>query len=408
MIEAQTAREPRYAWVMLAIVFVMTGLGFGSVATVAVFIKPIAAEFGWARADLSLAYSVSVIGAGLGGILMGYLSDRLPVRAVVFVGAVVSGGAFFLLARLGARLDLYIAYGLLGFLGVGAIMTPLLNSVMNWFSANRGLAVGIAGAGGSVGSALVPFLAADLIVARGWRGAYLGLGVLFLAVLIPLSLLARNPPAAAAAKGAQGTGGGSYNGVPRVALIALLALAVVFCCVCMSTPMVHVVPLASDLGFGPRVAAGLITTMMLVGIVGRVSVGRLADRFGVLRIYIVVSLAQTVTSPWFPLIPSLTGLYAMAILFGIGNSGVMTALTLCAREWAPPAHTGTSLGVVTFMGWVGMAIGSWQAGWSYDLTGGYGPGFTVAALAGGVNLALLALLYRLTVSRAPAALPQAA
>ena len=403
--------QPRYAWVILFVSFVVGGMAFGAIVNIAVFLEPLAAEFGWARGELAFAYSAATVAAGLGGIVMGYYSDRLPARRLVLVGAVTPGVAFFLLARLDTLPELYLYHALIGFLGFSAVNIPLTNVLTHWFTANRGLAVGLATAGGAVGQGLMPFLARNLILWQGWREAYVSLGILYLVVMVPLALLVRNPPDAERT----GMGPGATNeeqpnpyALPREWLILLLCIAVAFCCITMATPIVHVVPLGSDAGLGSRQAAGLLTVMMIFGMFGRVLTGRMADRIGGVRAYAVTSFAQTVLAMWFPVLTTLTELYVLSALFGLGYAGVMTALILCAREWAPPRHTGMALGLVSFMGWNGMALGSWQGGWFYDITGSYHQAFLNATLSGAVNLAILAVLYHYTVSKPFRLAPQAA
>jgi MFS family permease len=393
------ARDPPYAWVIVAATAVMIGMAFGAIVNISVFLTPLAAEFGWPRADISAAYSVAGITTGLGGIVMGHFSDRLPIRRVVLVGSIVPGVAFFLLAGLSTPAELYAFHALMGLFGFGAIMAPLTNVTTFWFARNRGLAVGLTSAGGALGQGLMPFLARHLILEQGWREAYQTMGLIYLAVLIPLALLIRDPPRTAAA--AAGGGGpeepASPYAISRQGLVALVCLAVVFCCACMATPIVHVVALGSDVGLGPREAAGLLTVMMICGVAGRIVTGRVADRIGNLRAYVIVSLAQTALALWFPYVHTLAGLYALAALFGLGYAGVMTALLLCAREFSPPRNTGLSIGLVAFFAWIGMALGAWQGGLFYDLNAGYGQAFLNASIAGVVNLLILGLLYLYTV-----------
>ena len=406
-----TEREPPYAWVILVASAVMIGMAFGAIVNISVFLTPLAAEFGWPRADISAAYTVVGITTGLGGVVMGRYSDRLPVRRVVLVGSIVPGVAFFLLSSLSTTHELYAYHALLGLFGCGAMIVPLNNNITSWFARNRGLAIGLASAGGALGQGLMPFIARYFILEQGWRNAYHTMGLIYLAVLIPLALLISNPPRAAGlAARAGGSGDAKQYAIARHWLIAILCAAVVFCCICMATPIVHVVSLGSDYGLQPREAAGLLTAMMLFGIVGRIGTGRAADRFGNLQIYVVVSLAQTVLALWFPQVHTLAGLYLLAAVFGLGYAGVMPALVLCAREFAPPRHTGLSMGLVSFSGWIGMGIGSWQGGLFHDFNGDYAQSFLNASIAGVVNLLILGLLFLYTVRWATPALaaqPQA-
>jgi MFS family permease len=371
---------------MVAVCTAMVAMAFGAVGTVAVFLQPIAAEFAWPRADVAAAYSVATVATGLGGIAMGHFADRLPVRRVALFGALVPGIAFMLLSGLHSTPALYVLHAVMGLVGIGAIMAPLNRLASLWLARNPGLAIGIVSAGGAAGQGLVPYFARYLIVTEGWRQAYWILGLLFIAVMVPLSLLLRDAPVAGNAR--PGANGGSS----AVRLLALLSLAALLCCVCMGTPLVHVVTLGSDRGLGGREAAGLLAVMMLAGMAGRVGFGRLSDRFGSLQTYIAASAGQTALAFLFPYAASGAQLYVLSALFGLVFSGAMTSFLSCAREYAPAGKTGLSLGVVMFFGWTGMALGAWQGGLFYDLCGDYFVSFANASAAGVANLLVLGLL----------------
>src|SRR5262249_57422411 len=89
-----------FAWLMVAVCTAMVAMAFGAIGTVAVFLEPLAADFGWPRADVAAAYSLATIATGLGGIAMGHFADRMPVRRVALLGAVVPGFAFVLLSTI--------------------------------------------------------------------------------------------------------------------------------------------------------------------------------------------------------------------------------------------------------------------------------------------------------------------
>ncbi|HEX6692554.1 MAG TPA: MFS transporter [Burkholderiales bacterium] len=384
----------RYAWVMVGVCTAMVAMAFGAIGTVAVFLEPLAAEFGWPRADVSAAYSVAGVATGLGGIAMGHFADRMPVRRVALLGALVPGITFVFLSALQTTRELYVLYALMGLAGIGAIMAPLNSLASQWLARNPGLAIGVVSAGGAMGQGLVPYFARYVIVTEGWRQAYLTLGLLFIGVMVPLALLLRDAPRAAPVAAT-----GNSNGKSRVQLLALLSVAAALCCICMATPLVHVVTLGSDRGLAGRDAAGLLAVLMVSGMVGRVVFGRLADRAGSLQTYIASSAGQTGLAFLFPYAASGAQLYVLSALFGLAFSGAMTSFLTCAREYAPAGRTGLSIGVVMFFAWVGMALGAWQGGLFYDLCGDYYSSFANASVAGVVNLLILALLWLYTLER---------
>jgi MFS family permease len=404
--EGAQPREPRYGWVMVVLAALFMGVGSGSLGAVAVFLKPLTEEFGWLRGETSLAYLAGAAAIGLSGIIAGWLADRHSARPVVLFGAVALAAGYLLLSRVSSLWQLYGFYIVLTGLGAAAFDAPLLANLGNWFGRNKGLAMGVATAGRSLGQGLVPFAAGALIAGVGWRDAYQWMGLAALAGLVPVVLLIRRSPAElsfrAGGEGAGGQGAAAYPLAPQ-RFVPWLGGAAIFCCICMATPTVQVVALAQDLGIATRSAASVLLVIYVFGFLGRIFFGRLSDHIGGLRAYLCASLSQTVLVFWFTRMDSLVGLLVIAALFGFGFSGVMTCVVVCVREFVPLHRRGISQGVVLFLAWLGMGLGGWQGGYFFDLTGSYTLSFANAALAGLVNLTILGALW-LTVTRRQALL----
>lgn len=396
---APVADDRRAGW-MVGACAAMVMLGFGAIVNMAVFLTPLAAEFGWSRGELSLAYSFATIGTGVGGIVMGHFADRLPVRRLALCGAIVPGVALLLLARMQTTFELYLLHAVMGLFGIGALMAPLNSAAALWMAKRPGLAIGLVNAGGALGQGVLPYMARHLVLMEGWRAAYLTLGVIYLACMVPLALFLRDPPRAAAADLAAAAIAPSPYRVPRQVMLAWLCVGVVFCCVCMATPIMHVATFGADRGLGPRESAGLLAVMMVCGMAGRIGFGKLADRFGNLQAYMVASAGQTLFTALFPLAQTRMELYVLSAAFGLMFSGSMTSLILCAREYAPLGRTGLYIGIAMFFGWLGMALGGWQGGLFYDLCGNYDTSFVNGGFSGVANLLVLGLLWML--ARPPA------
>jgi predicted MFS family arabinose efflux permease len=286
----------------------------------------------------------------------------------------------------------------MGVVGIGAIMAPLNSVASQWLARNPGLAIGIVSVGGAAGQGILPYFARHLVLTEGWRHAYLVLGLLYLLVMVPLALVVRNAPRQAGAlRASPGAPAANPYALSRVQLLALLSLAAALCCLCMATPLVHVVTLGSDRGLDGRQAAGLLAVMAASGMAGRIAFGPVADRIGSLRTYMIASLGQTLLAFLFPYASTGAELYALSALFGFVFSGAMVSFILCAREYAPAGSTGLSIGAVMFFAWLGMAFGAWQGGLFYDLCGDYFQSFANASIGGVANLLILALLYLYTV-----------
>ena len=409
--------EPRYGWAMVGIAAMFQAVANGGLGAITVFLKPLATEFGWLRGETSFAYLVATIASGLGGILMGYLADRYPTRIIVMVGALL-GGLFYLgMSQQSALWQFYLLNILFGGLCAATFFVPLLANVGAWFSRRRGLALGLTTAGQALGQGIVPYVTALFIVAYGWRGAYIGLAVIILGVLFPLSFLVRNAPGSAATRRAseKKTPGSTAGDAPEAALllkpahsISLLSMAGFCCCVCMAVPLIHAVPLASDKGLGGEQAARVVLIMLVVGFFGRISFGRLADRIGGLYTYMIASFWQTALVFFFTRVEAPWAFYVLAGVYGFGYAGVMTGLIISVQQYSPKSMTGLATGIVTLFAWIGMGTGAYQGGLFFDLTGGYAVPFAVAVYAGIVNLWLLGVIWIYEYRRRGELLPEVA
>ncbi len=392
MTDETTAPEPNYGWVMVAITFVLTGLAFGGMASVGVFLEPLAAHFGWSRGEISGGYSVIALSSAAAGIGWGFLSDRIGARTPAIIAVIAMAVALALLSNQSSLWHFYSFCFLYGALGHGPASVPLYANVGYWFTRNKGLAMGAMAAGGAMGQGVVPFFARLLITEFDWQTAYLILSGVYLLVGLPIAALIRDPPARLAARAGLDDGGSEVPLAPRE-VITWISVAVVFCCTCMSVPIVHVVSMVSDRGVEPQVAASVLLVLMVAGTLGRVLGGKLTDMVGALQAYMMMSLGQTLLVGWFPHIHSMWGTYALAGLFGIAYSGVMAGLLICLRVMVPARLAGRAMGIGGFFGWFGMGFGGFQGGLVYDLTGTYTWSFVAAVIAGVINLTILSAFY---------------
>jgi MFS family permease len=386
-------QEHPYGWVIVGVATVCLALGFGANIIVSVFMKPFEDEFGWLRTDTSLAYTMNAIGAAAGGILWGGLSDVISTRRIGIFGAIAISLGMMALRWQNDLWSLYILSFAIGAFGFASLFAPMVALAGRWFGPRKGLAIGVVTAGGALGQGLVPYIANLLLEAAGWRNAALWLGIGYLVILLPLVMLLRAPPVhthtAAAAQGSNE----NLWGIPHRITIPWLAFASVFCCICMAVPLVHLVPLGIGIGCSAQTAAGLLLSAMIAGIFGRLFFGSLADRIGGLGAYAISCFAQTAVVFWFTQTNSIVTLFELSILFGFGFAGVMTCLLICAREAAPVRMSGTAMAVVSTTAWIGMGIGSFQAGFFYDLQKSYVLSYGNAAFAGIVNLLIVAALF---------------
>jgi MFS family permease len=393
--------EPRYRWVIVATSAIMLAFGVGLMANgLSVFIKPLNAEFGWPRGTVSLIYFAGVMGMALGGIVMGREADRTTTRQVSLFGAIVLGLCLLASAHADALWQFILLFFVAGFLGVGSFFSPLVANVGNWFTKNVGLALGITSAGQAVGQGGVPYGAALLIGSMGWRDALSLMGVIALVAMIPLAFLNRQPPQrVAATTGEPEADDKSPVPLSTNVVVAWMSIAVVFCCICMSEPLMHLVPLVQDRGIELEDAASVVFLMLMVAVLGRVAFGKLADMIGPIRAWWTASCWQTVLVFLFVQLETLDAFYLFAVVYGFGYAGVMTGVIVCVRALTPFSQRATALGVVTFFAWIGHAVGGYQGGLFFDLTGTYTLSYASAAMAGVINLIIVGSLYMAIVRR---------
>src|SRR5215470_8234946 len=190
-------QQERRGWLIVASLFVVLLLVFGSgYNTVAVFVPALLRAFPqWSRAEVALLPSLLALSAGISVLPIGWLLDRVEARLVMAVGAAASGSAFLIASRANALFPMMAAYLLLGIGISAATVLPASLVLANWFDARRGLAMGVAISGTTVGGTIMTLVASGLILDRGWRVAYIALGLPMIVVVVPiLALTIRTRP----------------------------------------------------------------------------------------------------------------------------------------------------------------------------------------------------------------------
>ena len=379
---------------MLVSLLLMTIGGSGMYA-VTVVLPRVQADFGVSRSDASLPYTLTMIGFGLGGILMGRLADRFGVMVPVIVGTLGLGAGFMLAGSAGAMWQFNLAQGLLlGLLGTSATFAPLVADTSLWFTRRRGIALAICMSGNYAAGAVWPPVMQHFIDSAGWRATYFGIGVFCLATMLPLALVLRRRPPVAPAAPLAVTGAAANPASPArsdrplgfspAALQFLLCVAGVACCVAMSMPQVHIVAYCGDLGFGAARGAQMLSLMLGFGIVSRLVSGWISDHIGGLRTLLLGSVLQGVALLMFLASNGVTSLYVVSILFGLFQGGIVPSYALIVREHFTPKDAGARVGTVLMATLFGMALGGWMSGAIFDWTGSYR-----AAFANGIAWNLL-------------------
>ena len=391
------SRPPTYAWVMVFVVFVLSGLAFGSLASISVFLKPISLDFGWSRGETSLAYTVASFSSAFFGVLWGYLADKYGTRWFGLIGAVAMSLSLYLLSGQSSLMQFYSLYFFFGAFGCALLFSPLYANVGFWFRDSPGLALGIAASGGAIGQAFIPYLSGYLISTSGWESAYLSLAIIYAAIALPISLLIKESPWREGARTTEEDESRDFP-VSEREVVIWISVAVIFCCICMSVPIVHLVPLLTDSNFSLEFATRVLMVLMFCGAFGRILGGMLGDFIGALPAYLLMSLGQTVSVIWFPHLTTPFGIYLLAAFFGFTYSGVMSSILVCTRMMVSAKFAARAMSLTSFFGWTGMGLGGFFGGYFYDLQGDYVWSFAFAGIMGLLNVLIL-LLFRSRIIR---------
>jgi len=395
---AKYAPESAYAWTRLWAALALSAIGGVGMWSVIVVLPAVQAEFGVARSAASLPYTMTMICSGLGGILMGRLSDRFGIVVPVVGGAVTLGIGHAVASQATSLWQFVLAQGMLVGVASSATFAPLLADTSLWFTRRRGIAVAIIASGSYLAGTIWPPVVQHFIQSQGWRRTYLGIAVFCVATMVPLAvaLLRRRSPLTEITSATARVASRSRRplGMSPAALQTMLTVAGLSCCVAMSMPQVHIVAYSGDMGHGPAHGAQMLSLMLGLGVVSRLASGWICDRIGGRLTLLLGSGLQALALVLFLPFDGLPALYVVSALFGLFQGGIVPAYAVIVREFFPPEEAGVRVGTVLMATVFGMALGGWMSGAIFDLTGSYQAAFVNGILWNLLNLGIAVSLLR--------------
>jgi MFS family permease len=410
------ARRTHSAWIVLAVTFFALLAGAGIRATPSVLIVPLEEEFGWTRSTISLAISLNIFLYGLMGPFAGGLMQRLGIRRTTLGALALLATGVALATQVTRPWQLVLVWGLLVGAGSGMVALVLGATVVNrWFTARRGLAMGLLTASTATGQLVFLPLLAAIIRDHGWRAATLVMAGAA-AIAIPIvALFLRERPAdlgippfggervePAAASGANPA---------RVALAALgegvrsrdfwLLTATFFICGASTNGLIgtHLIPAAHDHGIPEVRAASLLALMGVFDLVGTTGAGWLSDRWSsrwLLAWYYGLRGLSLFFLP-FALGGSETGLWVFAVWYGLDWIATVPPTLRLATDAFGAERAPIMFGWIAAGHQVGAALTAFGAGWIRTTLGDYHLAFWSSGA-----LCLLAAALALQVGRRPA------
>jgi MFS transporter, OFA family, oxalate/formate antiporter len=365
----------------------------GLMHSYAVFLVAFLEDFRWSRAEASLAYSTSQLVAGASSPLVGTLVDRLGPRRLVLLGGSLLTLGLFGSAYASALWQVVVLYGVVMTIGANClglvVFVPLLS---RWYVHRRGMAISVVQSANGFSRAVSAPLVQLIIMAIGWRHAYLAQAAVMAVLVVPLAGFFRGTdPVAAPAKAAPDTAHRAAASEPdhdwtvkdAVRTRHFWLLFAVYLCTGLGSFLVslHQLAFAVDVGFDKLYAATVLGVGSFLAIAGTIFTGTISDYIGRERSAILaygisivgVVCALFITGPqqrWL--------LWLHACFFGLTWGARGPTITAKTADLFPGRHLGAILGVITIGAGIGSAGGSWAAGWIFDISGSYRIAFLLA------------------------------
>jgi MFS family permease len=370
----------RWWIVVAAILSLIVGQGSINVFAAGVFLKPVAQELGFGRGAISTAIGLSSLVTALALPFFGRLVDRYGVRPMLLSSITLFALATAALALLTPSTTvLILLFAISGIMGVGQTPTPYSKVITAWFDRQRGLALGLALAGVGLGTIIIPQLSNALVANFGWRIGYVGLGIaIFVLAFLPVALFVREPAPRSADRHAEAVAQGiSFSEAIRNRRYWATALVFFFAATTINGSIIHVVPLLTDRGIAPGVAAAALSAAGLALIGARIIAGYCLDKIFAPYIAVffllcpmagIAILASGIAGPW-PVVGT--------ILLGMGIGAEIDILSFVVSRYFGIRFFGTLHGFGFALALIGNAAGASILGWFFQLAHSYTPGFVV-------------------------------
>jgi MFS family permease len=362
-----------------------------------VLLLPVTRDTGWSVTGVSSAMTIGFLAMAFTSMIWGTLSDRLGPLPVVLTGSIVLPVSLVLASLAPSLVAFQFIFGVMIGGAAAAIFAPMMATVTGWFDTHRSLAVSLVSAGMGMAPMTMSPLAAWLVTNHDWRFSMQIMALVVAAIMIPMSLLVRRPPALQAGSAAPS----SVDAEPEMSRaqalrspqFIILVLTNFFCCATHSGPIIHTVSYAITCGIPMIAAVTIYSVEGLAGMGGRIAFGLLGDRFGAKRVLVLGLLAQAFGALGYVFVHELSGFYAVAALFGFIYAGTMPLYSVLVRENFPLRMLGTVIGGTSMAGSLGMATGPLAGGLIYDTFASYA-WLYIGSWAFGLGAFLMAMTFR--------------
>ena len=379
-------RRTDYRWIILATGFAILFFNGGSRSALGLMLKPMGDDLEWSRSALSLGITAYMLVSALAMPFVGRLADRFDMRWVIGTGVVVGAVGVGLMSLIASPWQLFAVYGLVFALGNAGVSNPIVSvMIVRWFPDRRGVANSVAVSGNAIGQLVIVGLLAQSLVRFGWRVSYAALGLANLAILAPIAFAAVRAAPSQAARGKQPSSDNPATTEQAVDLrqvplwtsgqLWLLGGIYAICGFQDFFVATHVVAFALDIGFGALIAGNLLALMGVMGLLGVLVSGFLADRIGPARptllcfamrigIFVLVILSQ-----------SKPAVMMFALLYGFTFLMTAPLTVIFSGNIFGSARLGRISGTISMIHQISGGIGALAGALAFDIWGSYDRAF---------------------------------
>lgn len=399
--------EFTYGWksLLAATIGTMCGIFTLTNYTQGFFVGPVTSEFGWSAAQFFLSYTVLMCSGLLTGPLIGYIAQRVGLRAVGIVGLIGHSLAYVVLSlNTGSLMLWYLSWALVAILGAGSLPIIWTGVLNNWFTKHRGKAIGITMAGTGLGAFLLPPIVEFLIANHGWRAAYrgIGLGALLISLPIVFALFKEKPDSSTATDGEAmankvETWGLTTRDAMRTRQFWILGAVLFLTVIVVAGLLSNFERIMSEQGFERSSIAQIAAVMGLTVIIGRLMVGALVDRFwapGVAACFFLVATLGLLILVGTQV--TMATAMLVAVMIGLAAGAELDLLAYLTGKYFGPAHYPSIFGLIIAFFTVGAGIAPPLFGMAAQMFQGYGTMLSIS-----IGLLLVSILLFLLLGRYP-------
>ena len=381
-------RRADYRWIILSTGFAILFFNGGSRSALGLMLKPMVDDLEWSRTALSLGITAYMMVSALAMPFVGRLADRYDLRWIMGAGVIVSAVGVGLMSLIASPWQLFAVYGLVFALGNAGISNPIVSvMIVRWFPDRRGVANSVAVSGNAIGQLVIVGLLAQSLVRFGWRVSYAALGLANLAILAPVVFAAVRAAPAPVAQPERPSGGNhpapepatDLRQVPLLTSVQLWLLGGIYAICGFQDFFVqtHVVAFALDTGFGTVIAANLLALMGVMGLLGVLASGFLADRMGPGRPTLLCFVMRIGIFLLVLLSPAKPAVMVFALLYGFTFLMTAPLTVIFSGNIFGTARLGRISGTISMIHQISGGLGALTGALAFDIWGSYDRAFAL-------------------------------